>query len=133
MSPRLPFAAAVLAAALLAGCGDSDGGGADGTPARSAASGTVTEQLFAGSATANLRDPGAGRRGGKLTVLSASDVDFLDPGKTYYVYTIGILALIGLGIAGLFAFALAAPAGVLIARILDRNKKTNLAANIEPE
>ena len=51
----------------------------------------------------------------------------------YAFLWIGILALIGLGIAGLFAFALAPPAGVLIARILDRNKKTNLAANIEPE
>jgi peptide/nickel transport system substrate-binding protein len=89
MSPRVPLLAAALAAALIAGCGDNDTG--SGTPARSERSANVTEQLFAGSATANLRDPGAGKRGGELTVLSASDVDFLDPGKTYYVYTIGIL------------------------------------------
>jgi peptide/nickel transport system substrate-binding protein len=90
MSPRVPFLAAAIAAALLAGCGDDDGS-RDGTPARSEAAGNVTEQLFAGSATANLRDPAAGKRGGKLTVLSAADVDFLDPGKTYYVYAIGIV------------------------------------------
>jgi hypothetical protein len=40
---------------------------------------------------------------------------------------------IGLIAAALIAFALAAPAGVLIARVLDRNKKTGIAANIEPE
>ena len=51
----------------------------------------------------------------------------------YAFLWIGIIALIGLGIAGLFAFALAAPAGVLIARVLARNKKTNNTANIEPE
>ena len=42
----------------------------------------------------------------------------------------GILVVIGLGIAALLAFALAAPAAVLIARVLNRNKKK---ANIEPE
>jgi hypothetical protein len=45
----------------------------------------------------------------------------------------GSIVVIGLGLAALLAFALAAPAGVLIARVLDRNKKTSLAANIEPE
>jgi hypothetical protein len=45
----------------------------------------------------------------------------------------GIIAVIGLVIAALLAFALAAPAGVLIARFLDRSKKNNIAANIEPE
>jgi peptide/nickel transport system substrate-binding protein len=88
--PRLPFLAALTAAALVAGCGGDDvaNGTGGGTPARS---GNVTEQLFAGSATENLADPGEGKRGGKLTVLSSGDVDFLDPGKTYYVYAIGIV------------------------------------------
>jgi hypothetical protein len=45
----------------------------------------------------------------------------------------GNIVIISLGIAALLAFALAAPAGIWIARILDRNKKTNVAANIEPE
>jgi len=51
----------------------------------------------------------------------------------YAFLWIGIIALIGLGIAALLAFGLAAPAGMLIARLLDRNKKTNIAANTEPE
>jgi peptide/nickel transport system substrate-binding protein len=89
---RLPFVAAAIAAVAIAGCGsDNDEGTGGGTPARSESSANVTEQLFAGSATDNLRDPAQGKKGGKLTVLSAGDVDFLDPGKTYYTYTIGIL------------------------------------------
>jgi peptide/nickel transport system substrate-binding protein len=89
---RLPFLAAAIAAVAFAGCGgDNDEGTGGGTPARSESSANVTEQLFAGSATDNLRDPAQGKKGGKLTVLSAGDVDFLDPGKTYYTYTIGIL------------------------------------------
>ena len=51
----------------------------------------------------------------------------------YAFLWIGIIALIGLGIAALLAFGLAAPAGMLIARLLDRNKKTNISANTEPE
>jgi peptide/nickel transport system substrate-binding protein len=89
--PRLPFVAALVAAIAVAGCGDdNDTGTGGGTPARSDAE-NITEQLFAGSATDNLREPDAGKKGGKLTVLSSGDVDFLDPGKTYYTYTIGIL------------------------------------------
>ena len=89
---RLPALAAATAAVIaMAGCGGGDDGSTSGTPARSDQSVNPTEQLFAGSATANLRDPGAGRAGGKLTVLAGGDVDFLDPGKTYYTYTIGIL------------------------------------------
>ena len=88
---RLPFLVALAATIVIAGCGgdDDDGTGADA--ARSDSSVNVTDQLFAGSATANLRDPAQGKKGGKLTVLASGDVDFLDPGKTYYVYTIGIL------------------------------------------
>jgi peptide/nickel transport system substrate-binding protein len=101
--PRLPFLAALLAAAAVAGCGgDNDDGAGDGTPARSDGSGNVTEQLFAGSATENLRNPAEGKKGGKLIVLSAGDVDFLDPGKTYYLYTIGILNALH---RGLYAYA----------------------------
>ena len=97
---RLPFLVALAATVVIAGCGgddDTDGTGA-GTPARSDSSANVTDQLFAGSATANLRDPAQGKKGGKLTVLSGGDVDFLDPGKTYYVYTIGILNALDRGL-----------------------------------
>ena len=38
----------------------------------------------------------------------------------YAFLWMGIIAVIGLGISALFAFALAAPAGVLIAKLLDR-------------
>jgi peptide/nickel transport system substrate-binding protein len=91
--PRQPFLAALAAATLLvAGCGgDDDSGTGGGTPARSDSGENVTEQLFAGSATENIPKPDEGKRGGTLMVLSGGDVDFLDPGKTYYTYTIGIL------------------------------------------
>jgi peptide/nickel transport system substrate-binding protein len=91
--PRLPsLVTAIAVTAVVAGCGgDKDEGTGGGTPARSDSSANVTERLFAGSATANLREPAQGKKGGKLTVLSSGDVDFLDPGKTYYTYTIGIL------------------------------------------
>ena len=89
---RLPFLAACAAAIAIAGCGggDDSSSSSSGTPAQSE-SDNPTEQLFAGSATANLKDPAQGKKGGTLTVLSAGDVDFLDPGKTYYTYTIGII------------------------------------------
>jgi peptide/nickel transport system substrate-binding protein len=100
--PRLPLLAALAAAALVAGCGDGDTDGTGGgTPARSDAA-NVTEQLFAGSATANIARPDEGRRGGSLTVLSAGDVDFLDPGKTYYLYAMGIVNALH---RGLYAYA----------------------------
>ena len=77
---RLPFLAACAAAIAIAGCGGGDDGSSSssGTPAQSE-SDNPTEQLFAGSATANLKDPAQGKKGGTLTVLSAGDVDFLDP------------------------------------------------------
>jgi peptide/nickel transport system substrate-binding protein len=93
MTPRLPLAAtALIVAAALAACGDDEGGGGDGAPlAKGETAANVTDQLFAGSATANIAEAAEGKRGGTLTVLSAGDVDFLDPGKTYYVYAIGIV------------------------------------------
>jgi peptide/nickel transport system substrate-binding protein len=54
------FVALALAGAVLAGCGGEGGGKtSDGSPAE-------------------------GRQGGKLTVLWTDDVDFIDPGQTYY-------------------------------------------------
>ena len=95
--------AALAAALAVAGCGGDDGTSTDGTPAQRAESDVnVTEQLFADSATANLEHPAQGKRGGKLTVLSSADVDYLDPGKTYYIYTMGILNALH---RGLYAYA----------------------------
>ena len=55
-----------------------------------------------------------------------------DPILYAFLWT-GSIVIIGLVIAALLAFALAAPAGVLIARALDRNKKGNITATIGPE
>ena len=71
-APKTLLALAALVALLgLGACGGGDEQGSPGgTPAASGDGGagaSVTEQLFA--------DPAAGKKGGKLTVLSAGDVD----------------------------------------------------------
>ncbi len=48
----------------------------------------------------------------------------------YAFLWIGIIALIGLVISALLAFALAAPAGVLIGRLIGRNKKASEFSNM---
>ena len=97
--------AALVAVFGLAACGgDDDEGDTGGTPATSETgsgdTGTenVTEQLFAGSATENIATPDDGQKGGKLTVLSGGDVDYMDPQKTYYSYAIGIMNAIHRGL-----------------------------------
>ena len=86
---------AVLAVFSLAACGSDDEGDSGGTPATGQEGGgteNVTEQLFAGSAADNRENPEeGGKKGGKITILSAGDVDYMDPGKTYYTYAIGII------------------------------------------
>lgn len=52
---------------------------------------------------------------------------------TYAFIWIGILSVIGLLLAGVLAFVFAAPAGVLITRFINRNKKPDAAQNIEPK
>lgn len=62
---------------VVAGCGGGGGGGnASGTKA--------TANVLAGL------KPQPGKRGGSVTLLSSTDVDYLDPGHTYYTvgYTI---------------------------------------------
>jgi hypothetical protein len=49
----------------------------------------------------------------------------------YTFLWIGIFVVIGLVLTGLLAFVLAAPAGVLISRLLNRTKKSNAPENIE--
>ena len=89
--------AALVAVFGFAACGSDDDEGDDGTggtPAESADSSgaaNATEQLFAGTAVENIKTPDEGKKGGKLTVLSGGDVDSMDPGVTYYTYTIGIM------------------------------------------
>jgi peptide/nickel transport system substrate-binding protein len=87
--------AALVALVGFSACGDDDDeGDTGGTPATSSEGGSaenVTEQLFAGTALDNIQDPAQGKKGGKLTVLSGGDVDYMDPGQTYYTYAIGIM------------------------------------------
>ena len=102
---RTLLALAAVAALLgISACGGDDSESSDsGTPATSeegAPSGgeSVTDQLFAGTALDNIKDPAQGKKGGKLTVLSSGDVDYMDPGKTYYTYAIGIMNAIHRGL-----------------------------------
>ncbi|MGH2952777.1 MAG: ABC transporter substrate-binding protein [Solirubrobacterales bacterium] len=75
MSGRvLKLVAPVVALALaLAGCGDDDGNGGA----------TALENDFPPPTEA----PADAARGGELTVLSSGDVDFIDPGASYFQYT----------------------------------------------
>lgn len=50
----------------------------------------------------------------------------------YAFLWIGIFAFIGLLISGILAFVFAAPAGLLITRFLNRRRKPDISANIEP-
>ena len=54
-----------------------------------------------------------------------------DPVAFAFIW-IGILAAIGLILTGILAFVFAAPAGVLITRLINRNKDKNQVINIEP-
>src|SRR3954449_8990331 len=49
-----------------------------------AACGSSNSEKSGSSATKNAGNPNTGKKGGKLEQLGASDVDFLDPGQTYY-------------------------------------------------
>ena len=51
----------------------------------------------------------------------------------YAFLWIGIFALSGIVLTGILAFALAAPAGILISKALNRMKKPNVTQNIEPQ
>jgi hypothetical protein len=64
-------------------------------------------------------------------VDGSGDVVKEDP-IAYAFMWIGILTGIGLVVAGLLAFLLAAPAGALIARLFKQNKGNNQPMNIEP-
>src|SRR3954449_2853388 len=64
---------------VIAGCGG--GGSSSNTGASTAASNGVLAGL----------QPHAGKRGGSVTLLSSTDVDYLDPGHTYY--TVGYTVL----------------------------------------
>ncbi len=95
--------AALVVVLGLGACGgdDEDSGDSGGTPAQSSegGDGNITEELFKGSAADNRANPTeGGKKGGKFTLLSAGDVDYMDPGKTYYSYAIGIQNAINRGL-----------------------------------
>ena len=69
----------------------------------------------------------------ELHCVDANGVVVKEDPILYAFVWIGIIALIGLVIAALLAFALAAPAGALIAKFLNRRQKSNVETNIEPE
>ena len=96
---------AVFAALFIAACGSDDGGDDESSTGGTTATGqteeggNVTEELFAGSAADNRANPTEGaKKGGKITILSGGDVDYMDPGKTYYTYAIGIINAIHRGL-----------------------------------
>jgi peptide/nickel transport system substrate-binding protein len=70
-SLRWTFAASAIVSLALfaAACGGSSGGGGGGSA--STTSGTEIKQ---------------GKQGGTMTYLAAADVDYLDPGQTYYTF-----------------------------------------------
>ena len=96
----------------------------DGTTAESYSYATTTTDEYGNSQPSTAYE---------LHCIDANGASVKEDPVLYAFLWIGIVAVIGLGIAALLAFGLAAPAGVLISRLLDRNKKANITANIEPK
>ena len=96
----------------------------DGTTAESYSYATTTTDEFGNSQPSTAYE---------IHCIDARGTVVKEDPVLYAFLWIGIFVLIGLGIAALLAFSLAAPAGMLIVRVLDRNKKTDITANIEPE
>jgi hypothetical protein len=96
----------------------------DGTTAESYSYATTTTDEFGNSQPSTAYE---------IHCIDAMGIVVKEDPVLYAFLWIGIIAGIGLVITALLAFALAAPAGLLIARVLDRNKKTDITANIEPE
>lgn len=71
------FASVMTALALfVAACGGNNNGGGGGG---------------ATATTGGTKQATAGKQGGTLTYLAAGDVDYLDPGQTYYTFGYGVL------------------------------------------
>src|SRR6476661_3616919 len=65
---------ALTLAAGVAACGSSDSGAGNTGSSGQDNAGQLGEK------------PGAGKKGGTLTVLAAGDVDYVDPGQVYYAF-----------------------------------------------
>ena len=96
----------------------------DGTTAESYSYATTTTDEYGNSQPSTAYE---------IHCVDASGTTVKEDPILYAFLWIGIFVLIGLGIAALLAFALAAPVGMLIARVLDRNKKADITENIEPQ
>lgn len=104
---------------------------------------TVAPMVCPDGTTTNIRtyattstDDFGNRQPSTAYVLQCLDTDgnvVKEDPVSYAFIWIGILAVIGLVLAGVLAFAFAAPAGVLIAKLFNRIKKPNMAQNIEPK
>jgi peptide/nickel transport system substrate-binding protein len=75
----VPVSALLTVAFVLASCGGDDGGG-DG------AATTVVPEEFAPVSAA----PDGAKEGGRLNVLAAGDIDYIDPGSAYYQFTFSV-------------------------------------------
>lgn len=95
----------------------------EGTTARSYSYATTTTDEYGNTQPSTAYE---------LHCVDANGVVVKEDPVLYAFVWIGIIALIGLVIAALLAFAFAAPAGVLIAKLLNRRQKSNIEANIEP-
>lgn len=95
----------------------------DGTTAKSYSYATTTTDEYGNSQPSTAYE---------LHCLDVNGVVVKEDPIGYAFWWIGIIALIGLVIAGLLAFALAAPAGVLIGKLLNRRQKSNGTTDIEP-
>jgi hypothetical protein len=96
----------------------------DGTTPRSNSYQTTTRDEYGNSKPATAYELQCVDAGGEILKT--------DP-IVYSFAWIGAFLLIGLIVTGGLAFLLAAPAGVLITKLLDRIRKPNPAANIEPQ
>jgi peptide/nickel transport system substrate-binding protein len=84
--------AAVLATFVVAACGggnDNGGGGGGGGGASTGQQASGPGSLLKGTASSNTGEEG--KRGGKITMLTAGDVDFIDPGRTYYSFAFAFM------------------------------------------
>jgi len=126
------FSSCILPAAMIAGSVTSASNFAmqtlgsmicpDGTNAKSYSYATTTTDQYGNSQPSTAYE---------LHCVDANGVILRKNPILYAVSWIGMIAVIGLVIAALLAFALAAPAGVLIERLLNRGQKPNSTANIE--
>jgi len=95
----------------------------DGSTAKSYSYATTTTDEFGNSQPSTAYE---------LHCIDANGAVVKEDPVLYAFMWIGIIAAIGLVSAALLAFALGAPAGMLITRLLKSRQKTDITANIEP-